>query len=294
MKVTFLSSLDLEDQIKNYGDCILLDDGNKLVVYDCGSDELANKVIQYMDINGYEKADIILSHNDNDHYKGINYLRDNGKINSVTTLLLYKYADDILEILDDDRRTKAGVIRKTKEDFDNIASLSGCNLKDALSDDCYISDSIRIVGPDKEFTLNAVAKQINEAEGDTLNSETITNAISLQVEVIFGNYKLLLTGDASVSSFDDKIKDYDLIQIPHHGKKEHAEKIFEITKSNPKVRYYISDNTGDSIGGSDKLKELDLTGLSIHNTKHDGEIVLNSETIERISRGCLGIWDIFI
>lgn len=289
MKVTFLGCIEFEDKEKNYGDCILIDDGMRLVIYDCGSDELAGKVIDYMNKKGYKKADVILSHNDTDHYKGIDKLRNANRISSITTILLFKYADDILKILDDKRRTKAGVIEKTKEDFDNIASLSGCNLKDALSDDCYISDSIKIVGPNKEFVLEAVAKQINEHESDEINSETITNAISLQVEVDINGKKLLLTGDASFDSFDDKVVDYDLVQLPHHGKKEHAEQIINLTKDNPTIKYYISDNTGNSNGGSNKLNELNLKGIIIHNTKKEGDIVINQETCNRIVKGTLGI-----
>ncbi len=288
MKVTFLGGRDFEDQSKNYGDCILIDDGTNLIIYDCGSEELAEKAIEYMDKQGYAKADIILSHNDRDHYKGIERLKAKGKISSVTTLLLFKYADEILKILDDDRRTKAGVISKTKEDFDNIASLSGCNLKDALSDDCYLSKLIKIVGPDKEFVLKAVAKQINESESDEINSETITNAISIQVEVDIDGKKLLLTGDASIDSFDDKVREYDCVQLPHHGKKEHAEKIIEFTKDKPDVHYYISDNTGNTNGGSDRLEELDLRGLLIYNTKKDGDFIIDYTSFDRNIRGTLG------
>lgn len=289
MTVLFLSGKDFEDQSKNYGDCILIDDGIKLVIYDCGSDEMADKAIKYMNEKGYDKADIILSHNDKDHYKGINRLRDENKISSVTTILLFKYADEILELLDDDRRTKAGVIQQTKEDFDNIASLSGCNLKDALSEDCYISDKVKIVGPDKDFTLEAVAKKLNSNESDEINSETITNAISIQVEVEIEGKKLLLTGDAGVESFDDKIEDYDFIQMPHHGKYEHAEKIMELTKEKTDMKYFVSDNTGNMNAGSDTLEEIGYIGYEIHNTKKEGDILLNDNSVQRKVRGNLGI-----
>ena len=75
MLITVLSGPDHD---KNYGDCFIIDDGNKLYIYDCGSEELANNVIYYMNQKGYSKAIAILSHNDSDHFDGIKYLIDKG------------------------------------------------------------------------------------------------------------------------------------------------------------------------------------------------------------------------
>ena len=36
------------DRDHNYGDCFIIDDNETLYIYDCGSEELANDVICYM------------------------------------------------------------------------------------------------------------------------------------------------------------------------------------------------------------------------------------------------------
>lgn len=55
MKVTFYSSKGYSDPTKNNGDCILIDNGAELVIYDCGCEEHAKRVCEYMDNNGCKK-----------------------------------------------------------------------------------------------------------------------------------------------------------------------------------------------------------------------------------------------
>ena len=63
------------------------------------------------------------------------------------------------------------------------------------------------------------------------------------------------------------------IQLPHHGKAELAEMIFERTYPSNSIVFLISDNTGNTNGGSDKLKSK---GHNVKNTKVDGTIKLKS------------------
>ena len=49
MKATFLSASGYTDPSKNNGDCILADNGSELVIYDCGCEEHARRVVEYMD-----------------------------------------------------------------------------------------------------------------------------------------------------------------------------------------------------------------------------------------------------
>ena len=67
MIVKFLSSLNYEDPSKNNGDCIIVDNGTELVVFDCGCEEHAQRVEQYMLNHNYSSVKIVLSHNDADH-----------------------------------------------------------------------------------------------------------------------------------------------------------------------------------------------------------------------------------
>ena len=225
------------------------------------------------DKNHYSKAKLVLSHNDADHFDGIPYLIEAGKISDVYTLLLLKYKDDLLEKINDKRITRDSLTRRISEIFANIYSLSGkVVLKDIFSD-TFICNGISIIGPDKEYALDAVAKRIDNRQGDTIDKETIVNAVSTQVKVIVGTKNLLLCGDSSYEAIKNKLSGFSLIQLPHHGKKEQADRIFE-QKGSVGITYYVSDNTGNSNGGSD---DLPVQGYNIKNTlKGDQECSSNS------------------
>ena len=261
MNVIFLSSQGYKDSGENKGDCILIDTNSELVIYDCGCEEHANRVIDYMDKHHYSKAKLVLSHNDSDHFDGIPHLIEAGKISDVYTLLLLKYKDDLLEKINDKRITRDSLTRRISEIFANIYSLSGKVVLKNIFSDTFICNGISIIGPDKEYALDAVAKRIDNRQGDTIDKETIVNAVSTQVKVIVGTKNLLLCGDSSYEAIKNKLSDFSLIQLPHHGKKEQADRIFE-QKGSVGITYYVSDNTGNSNGGSD---DLPVQGYNIKN-----------------------------
>lgn len=273
MIVKFLSSLNYEDPSKNNGDCIIVDNGTELVVFDCGCEEHAQRVEQYMLNHNYSNVKIVLSHNDADHFNGIQYLVDQGLVSEVYTLLLLKYKEELLELINDKRRTKESIARSIEEIYDNIYSLSGqVTLKDIFID-TDVASNITIPGPDKDYALNAVAKNIDSRESDNIDKETIVNAVSTQLSISFGYKKhLFLTGDSSFKAIEETIKSHEAIQLPHHGKLTQAEEIFRV-KDNSTI-YFISDNTGDTNGGS---SELPKHGHIIKNTI-DGDQDCTSST----------------
>ena len=71
------------------------------------------------------------------------------------------------------------------------------------------------------------------------------------------------SGDASFEAIRDKLDDYSVIQLPHHGKPDTADKIFDAKRGKNSTIYLVSDNTGNSNGGSLKLKTL---GKIVHKT----------------------------
>lgn len=288
MKIYVLSSQECEDESKNNGDCFVIDNNKELVIYDCGCEDYANWVIDYMKEHNYSKAKIVLSHNDDDHFKGIPILVEKNKTSEITTVLLLKYVDTLLDIIDDGRKNREALKRQILDTYYNIAQLSGNNLKDAF-EHLEISDGIKISGPGKNYILEAAAKGLDSTEGDTIDSSTITNATSIHLEITFGNKKLLLTGDSSFESvMTENLEDFKVIQLPHHGNADIGEKIFSETKKDLDKQYIISDNTGNSNGGSDKL---DTKGYRVINTKEKGILTLDENQISqnRVVTGNLGI-----
>ena len=119
--------------------------------------------------------------------------------------------------------------------------------------------------------MEAVAKRIDSRESDDIDKETIVNAVSTQLSVNFGDTKkLLLTGDSSFEALKDNLKDHSAIQLPHHGKLVQAEEIFDVNDNY--TVYFVSDNTGDTNGGSDKLVEKYKRGHVIYNTRNGDQI----------------------
>ena len=257
----------------NYGDCILINTGMELFIYDCGSKRHAEEVISYMDKNEIKKASLILSHNDSDHFDGIPLLIENKKIESIYTVLLLKYVDEILERIDDNRRKREPVKKEILATYDNIARLSGHNLINIYGFDGNLSNEVAIIGPGKEYMLDTVAKRLDGREGNTVDGETAVNATSVQVSVKINCHTLLLCGDCSFSAIEDKVRDFDIIQLPHHGKVKQAEAIFDMKSEQCNSLYIVSDNTGSCNGGSDKLR---TTGHRVFNTKSSENIILDS------------------
>lgn len=275
--IKILSSKNYEDPSKNHGDCIVGIDGQTAIIFDCGSEEHAKRVINILDAYGIEKASVILSHNDDDHFKGIPYLIENGRVNKLFTILLLKYKKELLERIDDDRRTPSSIGEAIKELYDNIESLSGTvALRDVYENESELPSIVKRIGPELEYMLNAAAKGLDGREGDTIDGETITNAASVQIKLSIGTANLLLTGDCTPEAIpeNDDLGDYSHIQLPHHGKPALAEKIFERVGQNNNMIYVVSDNTGSSNGGSN---ELNTKGRNVKNTKN-GDIDITTSS----------------
>lgn len=264
MKVQFLSAKGYSDPSKNNGDCILVDNGSELVVYDCGCEEHARRVLNYMRQHGYRQAKVVLSHNDSDHFDGIPYLIERGAVSAVYTLLLLKYKDELLDRIGDRRMTRDSIARRIEEVYANIYSLGGSVTLMDMFADTYVASGATILGPGKDYALDAVAKRIDGRESDNIDKETIVNAVSTQLSVVSDRRKLLLTGDSSFAAIEDTVKTHNAIQLPHHGKLSQAEDIFAV-KDNSTI-YYVSDNTGTSNGGSDDLRRTHPRGHVIYNT----------------------------
>lgn len=102
--------------------------------------------------------------------------------------------------------------------------------------------------------------------------------------------KLLLTGDCAPEAIPDSedLSEYSHIQLPHHGKPSLAEKLFERIGQNNDMIYVVSDNTGNSNGGSD---DLNTRGRNIKNTQNgDVDITtFSSSSYNTYTRRTLGL-----
>ena len=126
---------------------------------------------------------------------------------------------------------------------------------------------------------------MDSCQGNTLDKETVINAASVQLSIAFGTSKMLLTGDSSTDAIQENVKTHQIIQIPHHGRLDHAEDLFEIKKYDKDTVYLISDNKGSSSGGSEELISKGKNkGHTIFNTRTEDTKTINSTTYQKSYR----------
>lgn len=283
MKVKMLSSQGYSTDIQDYGDCILVDNGVEVLVYDCGSEAHAKRVEEYLRQRQIKKAIVVLSHNDDDHFKGIPYLVEQNLVSCVYTILFDQHIDELLAELNDGRRTHEGVRRAIEEIYDNVTDLAknyDIPLVDTLTEPVLIND-VTVIGPTKEYAIQALAQKIKDT--DRIDHETVVNAVSVQISLISGIDHILLCGDSSFDAIEDILTSHKVVQLPHHGKPETAEQIFAKKRGENDAVYLVSDNKGNASGGSG---ELDVKGHNVLNTRNgDIEYPVKSTTLSGLYTG---------
>lgn len=265
MKLKALSHYD-GDKDTRYGDCILLYDNVSLIVYDCGHTRHAQEVEKFLEDNAQiSQVHIVISHNDSDHTNGVigllEYLYNEQYAVTVYSSLYLKSARKVLDVLDDERRTLPATKEHILEKFDNIKEIVekaqeyGFTVKDAAVN-TKVAIGI-IAGPTEDEFVEVVAQAIEDDSVTKIEGETVMNAASVQLKCeLDGAQTILLCGDAS-PSYLHNLDSYEIIQLPHHGKLDDAQRIFEELKDSYSKTYLVSDNTGSGAtsGGSDELVE---------------------------------------
>lgn len=265
MKLKALSHYD-DDKDTRYGDCILLYDNTLLIVYDCGHTRHAQEVENFLEVNSLiSQVYIVVSHNDSDHTNGViellEYLYNEQYMVTVYSSLYLKSARKVLDVLDDERRTLPATKKHILEKFDNIKEIVekaqeyGFTVKDAAVNTKVAIGTI--AGPTEDEFVEVVAQAIEDDSVTKIEGETVMNAASVQLKCeLDGAQTILLCGDAS-PSYLHNLDSYEIIQLPHHGKLDDAQRIFEELKDSYSKIYLVSDNTGSGAtsGGSDKLIE---------------------------------------
>lgn len=266
MKLRALSNYN-GDTDTRFGDCILIYDNSTLVIYDCGHEKHADEVKSFLQKNCLIKQiHIVISHNDSDHTDGVigllDYLYEKGYTVTLYTSLYLKNTKDVLDILDDGRRTPKATREHILKIFDKICSIvqkaEEYHFSVVNAEVNTVVSNGRIVGPKVDEFAGVVAAAIDANNaGSKIDGETVMNAASVQLKIKLQNTQMiLLCGDAT-TEYLHNLKAYDVIQLPHHGKLESALAIFDKLNDPYCKSYLISDNTGSGAtsGGSDKLVE---------------------------------------
>lgn len=229
------------------GDCILLRHGKKTLMIDTGYAETADKVLAYLHSNGIGKLDyMIITHYDKDHVGGAAGIVKN--IDTENILLpAYEgeseYYTELMQAIKEKGITAQQVRQNTDIALDNI--------------------NVKVIASDVEYIPSDGKKEGND------------NDVSLLVSVFYGSDKYLFAGDMEkdgIESFlskDDTV--YDVVKMPHHGKKEKNTDEF-IEKTKPQIAV-ITDSAEEP--ADDKTLEL-LGGCDVYRTSTNGSIKITS------------------
>ena len=294
MSLTMLSSKSYENINTDYGDCTVIIYQDQALVYDCGSIEHAEKVIDILNANNIKKADCVLSHNDDDHYKGFRHLIDNGIVNNFYTIDVNKYKNEILEVIDDGRRNINGISNQIDEIYDNLSELSDLiTVRDIYKYKIFLPNFVKFIGPEKDYFIQTAATGLDSRDSDKVDETSFTNASSIQMEVNLGITKILLTGDCAVNAIPNNVNlsKFDYIQIPHHGNEDMADELFNRVGRNNDIVYLVSDNKGNAKGGSDGLISKNYKYHKAKNTRNETIKINNGSTTKGsyIPRTSLGV-----
>jgi len=210
MKLKALSHYD-GDIDTRFGDCILLFNATSVVVYDCGHKRHADEVKSLLrNKPTISEVFIVVSHNDDDHTKGICNLLDWLYLQKTYIVTVYshqylKYVDIILDKVDDGRRNRESLKRALLAEFDNIKTIIdyakelGFVAEEAIKNSSV--GKCTIVGPTIDEFTDVAAKAVDNRESNNIGEghaeETVMNAASVQMKCKLDNAEtILLCGDA--------------------------------------------------------------------------------------------------
>ena len=194
---------------------------------------------------------VFITHGDTDHYSGILEMlgRQEVGVHIKYLVLPCNYASD-----------------------DDLLELARC-AQDAGVTVLVIEEGHSL--QEKEFTITC----LQPAEAD---SGLTGNAGSMVLEVVYGQFSMLCTGDVEGDGEElllkkIKGKDYDVLKVAHHGSKNSTTKTF-LKLCSPEIAL-ISAGVGNSYGHPHKelLRRLEDARCRIYNTQKNGAIMLQTD-----------------
>lgn len=232
------------------GDSILLLQGNKVMLVDCGPKAQGKKVVNYLKDLGIKKIDILIgTHPHEDHMGGMAEVINNFDIGvlytsdftnkEITTNYYMKFLDAV------ENKNVNWEIKKTNDKFE------------------FGEADVTVLAPSKDEYDN-------------------TNNYSLALMVSFGETDIMLTGDAEKSIEEEILKlNYDIeceiMKAGHHGSDTSNTDKF-LKKVNPSY-IIISAGVDNSYKHPIKsvMERIKKMGITVYRTDEVGDIVMTTD-----------------
>ena len=231
------------------GDCILVSMGGEHLLIDAGYEETSGGITKELLSRGVDSLDaMIVTHYDKDHVGGAAEIAQ--KI-PVGTFYLPDYIGD---------EDKCGDLLEMIEE-ENLQAVR--------------------VSEDTEVTLGEAAVRIDAALVPYDPEEKNDNDASLIVEILYGEDEWLLPGDIEKDAvevwLDSHAGNYDVLKLPHHGKKEKYSKAF-LESVSPGIAVITDSDEEDA---SDKiLKDLEKNDAKVFRSSVNGTITITGSGSE--------------
>lgn len=235
------------------GDCILFSNSAGHVLVDTGYEETSEKIIRKLKKRGITSLNaMIITHYDKDHVGGA------AEIASEIPPAVFYLPDYTGE------EDKSG-------DLLELIDREGLNAVRVSSDESFSLGDVR-------FIIDAaLVKYDPEEEND--------NDASLIVEVFNGQDEWLFPGDIEEDAIEvwlDKREGetYDILKMPHHGRKEGNTSDF-IESISPKLS--VITDSSENEASSKVLKKLEKEEVKVYRSSTDGTITITSDGKENYS-----------
>lgn len=229
------------------GDSELIQQGDKNMLIDTGTNASTDTLISYLQSQNIKKIDyLVLTHPHEDHIGG---------------------ADAVINKFDIGTIYMPKVTTTTKTFEDIITAMKNKNLKATAPN------------PGDTFKLGEANCEIL---GPINSNKEDLNTYSIVMKVTFGSNKFMFTGDAQASNEEDMInKGYDLsadvLKVGHHGSHTSTSENF-LNKVNPKYAV-ISCGKNNDYGHPHKetMERLQSKNIPVYRTDESGTIVCTSD-----------------
>lgn len=235
------------------GDSILICSGGQSMLVDAGTNESGKTVLNFLRNKGIKKLDYAVgTHPHADHIGGL---------------------DDVIRGIDTDSLLMPNAVTDTKTFNDVLDAAESRNL------------SITVPEEDDEFSLGASRVTVlskNKEQSDNLNNS------SLILKIVYGDFSLLLTGDAEKEAekqllSDKKDVSADVLKVGHHGSETSTSGNF-LKAVSPKCAVISCGKNNDYGHPHEKtLKKLEKQGTEVYRTDISGTISLFADSDGRFS-----------
>lgn len=249
------------------GDAILIQYGNNQVLVDGGPGEaVIGCLSRYIPIWDRRIEMIVLTHSQADHYSGLTAVLERFKVEKVVSNGVEGEGDDFRKFSDAVFKEGVGVHLPRRGDVLSIGDL-------------YFD----VLWPEKKIGSESVFLNPNN-QREILGSkdfEEDVNESSVVLQLTFGEFDVLLTGDMGFDSEDELlrdqvIRDIEVLKVGHHGSRYASSENF-LGKTDPEIAIISVGRNSFGHPTDETLERLEKAGAKVIRTDQAGDVEVISD-----------------